>query len=284
MAKQIDSLRTPFTFKLDDKTKLLSVVDAYLTVSLNPTCSRALEVGVYKGGWIFTMKSNLKGIQIDALDPYPNLSEIKNTFLFEVNKLNAADSIKLFKDWETYFKQIQTGIKYQIIHLDGEHYQSAASNDLSKVMTLMSPEGILIIDDIFYHSYPGVTAAAFEFLKDSQFKAFLFTEKKLYLCKQNYYDIYYQRSIDLLSQLEIDFTQDELLVHKNTSYTQSNSIYGSSLVILQTLNDWRIIRLMKKLHIGIPRHLWVKGFLRLFLPPVVLISLKYCKYAVSNRS
>jgi hypothetical protein len=68
-------------------------------------------------------------------------------------------------------------VTYDVIHCDGEHSQSQVYSDLKNSLPLLKNTGLIIIDDIFYHSYPGVTAVAFDFIREYKLSPFLFTQK-----------------------------------------------------------------------------------------------------------
>lgn len=263
-----------FVYDFNDKTKLLPLLDAYIMCQLSQNYSHGLEIGVYKGGWIFTLKKNVSNLKIDAIDPYPGIPQIKQSFLEEARRLGILKDIQLFPTWDEYFKDWSSQKKYQIVHLDGEHSQSEVKKDLSNISALLSNDGVIVIDDIFYHSYPGVTAAAFDFLQDETFRPFLFTDKKLYICRTDYYGIFYKRTIDLLTNIKIGFEEDEQLIYSKRSYPQSNSLNGSSLIITQQMSQKEIIFLTRTLKLKPNLTVVVKEALRSVLSPIILVGIQ----------
>ena len=75
--------------------------------------------------------------------------------------------------------------KCRWIHIDGEHSESAISNDLEVAARLLSANGVISIDDFMLHSYPHLTRAAFRFLdsRASDISLFLYGFGKGYLCR-----------------------------------------------------------------------------------------------------
>jgi len=244
----------------------LPIYDAVYSHLLSPENSAVLEIGTWKGGWAIFMAENDRSRKIVCIDPYPNLAHIKDIFL-EIAQRRAKNQIVLFERVEQALaKKFQS---FDVIHLDGEHSQEAVERDLKSTAPLLNPNGLYIIDDLFYHSFPGVTAATFQFIDKLELSPFLFSEKKLYLCKKSHYEQYYTKARQMLNELELMFEEDQLLTGQTSSYLQRNSINGFSILIPKIYSSPTSEFLR---NIGIKRKRSPKS-IALYLAPPALVDL-----------
>lgn len=257
-----------FIWKWEEINEWLPIQDAALSSYLAPEGSDVLEIGTWKGGWAISMAENDRSKKICCVDPYPNLVNVRDQFLRNVD-LRAKNQIKLFSNLGELRKAEVK--EFQVIHVDGEHTQSAVERDLQQCIPLLAKNGLLIIDDIFYHSFPGVTAAAFSALSDSGLSPFMFTNKKLYVCQNSSYKEFYQRAKEALRNLSIDFEEDQRITHEASSYMQSNSLNGFSLLI--TTDEGRIPRKFLRA-VGVSRKIDFKMIGKAVLPPFLLDTYK----------
>lgn len=258
-----------YKFDFSERTAFLPLLDAYLSCKLSKNFHSALEIGVYKGGWLFNLSDNVPNILTVGIDPYPNLDQIKQNFISECGRRGLNDSISLYSSFDELQSSDQRLLKFDIIHCDGEHTQSQAILDLNNSLLFLDEAGILIIDDIFYHSYPGVTAAAFSFIGQYNLSPFLFTQKKLYVCNSKYYEYYYAKAFSILSALEVNFEVSEPEDPKQ-SYKQSNSIFGYNLIITsEQPHRTEFNRLCRILEIRIPLLIKMKTFSKIWMPPII---------------
>jgi len=266
-----------FKFKFDERTDMLPVLDGYLATEFAKTFSTALEIGVYKGGWLLTLTSNNPKILMIGIDPYPNLEIIKESLMNYLDKFGLKQRVHLYSSFSDLLNSKHNLITYDMIHLDGEHSQTQVTQDLTNLRPLLSQNGILIIDDIFYHSYPGVTAAAFLFIDENNLAPFLLTEKKIYICHRNLYEEYYKSTIAILKSLKINYEESEK-PNSETSYFQSNSIFGFNMIITSEKPTRKeIINMLKAINLKLPFLKNIKEIFRDFSPPVLLVILRYSK-------
>ena len=239
-------------YNFNEQTTMLPLLDAYLAMCFSEKYPTALEVGVYKGGWLFTLLDNNPNIFIVGIDPYPNLEVIKKTFINEISERKLSDRAQLYSSFNDLSNSGHKNLTYGIIHIDGEHSESQVRRDLDSALPLLEKEGLLIIDDIFYHSYPGVTAATFSFILENKLSPFLFTGKKLYVCYSNNYETYYKSTISFLKLSNTSY-EESLKAQFGTSYKQSNAIFGYDLIITSS-NPTRIeiSNLNKTLGVNLP--------------------------------
>jgi precorrin-6B methylase 2 len=257
-----------FNWKWEEINEWLPIQDAALSTYLAPEGSDVLEIGTWKGGWAISMAENDRSRRIYCVDPYPNLVNVREQFLRSVDS-RAKNQIRLFSTLEELRKAELK--EFHVIHLDGEHTQSAVERDLQQCIPLLAKNGLLIIDDVFYHSFPGVTAAAFSALSNSELSPFMFTNKKLYVCHNSSYEEFYKRAKEALANLSIDFEEDQRITHEESSYMQSNSLNGFSLLI--TTDEGRVPRKFLRA-IGVSRKIDFKVIGKAVLPPVLLDSYK----------
>lgn len=259
----------PYKFDFSDRTALLPLLDAYLSCKLSKNFHSALEIGVYKGGWLLNLIDNVPDILTVGIDPYPNLDQVKQNFISECVSRGLNDSINLYSSFDELRSSDHRLLKFDIIHCDGEHSQSQASFDLNNSLIFLDEAGILIIDDIFYHSYPGVTAAAFSFIGQHRLSPFLFTQKKLYVCNPKYYEYYYAKAFSILSALQVNFEVSETEDPKQ-SYRQSNSLFGYNLIITsEQPHRTEFNRLCRNLEIRIPVFIMLKNYAKAWMPPKI---------------
>jgi hypothetical protein len=256
---------------------MLPVLDGYLATQFSKNFTSALEIGVYKGGWLFTLIDNNLNIVAIGIDPYPNLEIIRKSFTNERDRFGLEKNIYLYSSFNELSDSKHNLVTYDIIHLDGEHSQSQVNQDLKNLLPLLKDNGLLIIDDIFYHSYPGVTAATFSFIKDNNLSPFLFTEKKIYICNPSYYTKYYEKTISILNSLKINYEENEKLNSK-PSYAQSNSIFGFNLIITpEKLKSKEIVNMLEVMNLTLPLSMKIKNTFRNFLPPKFLELVQFSK-------
>ena len=266
-----------FKFKFDERTAMLPVLDGYLATEFARTFTAALEIGVYKGGWLTTLASNNSSILSIGIDPYPNLEVIKKSLIEYRNKNGLKDRLFIYSSINELLNSTHNQITYDMIHLDGEHSQSGVSRDLQALHPLLNNNGVLIIDDIFYHSYPGVTAAAFSFIEKNSLTPFLLTEKKLYICNHRYYKEYYTKAISAINVLRIKYEESQNLSSK-VPYIQSNSIFGSNLIITsEKLSRRENASVLKVINHRLPLATSIKNTFRIFTPPILLELFQFFK-------
>ena len=260
-----------FIWRWEEINEWLPIQDAVIANGLSPNCARILEVGTWKGGWAVSMAENDRTRKIFCVDPYPNLKHVRDRFLQVVSD-RAPGQIVLFPYLDSALSEQRSAL--DVIHIDGEHSQDAVYSDLTRSIPCLAPGGLLIIDDVFYHSFPGVTAAAFRSIEQFELSPFLFTEKKLYVCHKAYYEDYYAKAKMLLNLLVLEYEEDQFLTGESSSYLQRNAINGYSLLILTnnkvlSKDFYRAIKVRKRFDL--------KEIARSVLPPILLRSLKLLK-------
>jgi len=257
-----------FVWAWEEINEWLPIYDAVYSHLLAPENSSVLEIGTWKGGWAISMAENDRSRRIVCVDPYPNLGSVREAFL-NTAKIRANKQVTLLNSLTEVSKK-DLG-NFDVIHLDGEHSQQAVETDFKITAPLLSSKGLYIIDDIFYHSFPGVTAAAFQYIDQFDLAPFLFSEKKLYLCRKSRYHDYYNSAKSMLVSIGLKFEEDQLLTGNSSSYLQRNSINGFSLLIPE-MHSNPPSKFLKIL--GIKRKSSFKSVVFFWAPPVLIFCLK----------
>lgn len=149
---------------------------------------RVLEVGVYRGAWIFSLAKNARQIaQLVGIDPYPGEHEdLRHQLPQRAADLGLSDRFIHFDSWEDMARtetDKDDSRQFDLIHVDGDHSFDGAALDLSHVESWLCTGGVVVVDDFYNHYYPGVAAATHSFIANSQFVMFLLTKNKVYLCR-----------------------------------------------------------------------------------------------------
>jgi len=151
-----------------------------------------LEVGVLTGSWSLNLLRNFSKVVGFGVDPYPNLSSIKDQFLLDVLNYD----YKLYPDLALLPDLCR---RISMIHIDGLHTQEAVLHDLEYSLPMLSDDGILIIDDYLHPYFPGVAAALYDSIPKFKLAPFLNTGAKSYLCRSHHYLKYFHLTEKIFS-------------------------------------------------------------------------------------
>ena len=239
----------------------LDPYDAFFSMNLLVDSGGGIcEVGVYKGGYLITMLRNNPRLNAVAIDPYPGLNSIKETFLNNLLSYKLEDNIKHFADYNSLKEN-----SFDLIHIDGEHSESAVIKDLHFARDNLANKGLIVIDDIWHPLFPGVVSATMKFVHESDFVPFLSTRQKIFICRDNQYEYHYSQASELLQKFNIPHSSGWIKGDPNhqgvlAAYDQSNAIKGfpqlivesksrhAQLIVLKITSDTnRVPRILKQL-------------------------------------
>lgn len=265
-----------FSWIWDDSTEFLQPRDAYIcsrfiSESAKP---RLLEIGVWKGGWIFCMLRNHPSAQAVGVDPYP-VKEVRAKFLMAVKVRSLEKRVRLYNSCEELDSNRDEEI-FDFIHIDGEHTETAVEKDLEFAMKHLTPMGVIAVDDIFHGDFPGIAYATFNFILKNPVSPFLITPGKIYICLQENYQLFSMLAKKLLDEADIEYKTEFLDEYAPVGYSQTNSIKGFKQIIVPE-GQREAIKYARKLKIkNAPRSLKnrAKRLFRLFLPQIIIIVLK----------
>jgi SAM-dependent methyltransferase len=194
-----------------------------------------LEVGVWKGGWAFTLLQNSNNISIIGLDPYPNLIDIQKRVQKEELKFT---NFKLVSNWTQLPHK-----NFDLIHLDAEHTENAVAQDLASCMRNLKPGGILIVDDIRHPYFPGVAFSIYNFINEFKLSMLILSEFKAYLCREE--DFHKIRSSFLESIIESKLLFEKHINELNPekiAYAENPTVRGYPVLLcVHESNRWRAL-------------------------------------------
>ena len=194
--------------------------------------SNFLEIGVWRGAWSFSMLENCSSTVGMGIDPYPGFEHIKSAVTSDIVEHGFSSRFKILNSFADLEDSSQDDVKFSLIHIDGEHSQAAANSDLRSASRRLAPGGVIVVDDFRHLSFPGVTAAVFNFLNSSEFCAFCLTPNKIYICEKTNYNLNFNRVLNFSKKLGIEF---ETLFKSTGTYDQENSINGFQQIILKSI-------------------------------------------------
>lgn len=150
----------------DKAYKIYSLIE-----QLRPT--KTLEAGIYQGKSLAAFVAGHRefGGEVTGIDPYTSYIEngVKRDKAYNGEPWTSI-YYKVVKRFESYPCQVLrmtiqelaqvTKDKFGIIHIDGNHAEHAAYEDIKTALTLLEPNGFLIVDDT---DWPSVQAALRKF-------------------------------------------------------------------------------------------------------------------------
>jgi predicted O-methyltransferase YrrM len=255
-------------WKRDENVMFLDPLDAFLSMRLikNPE-GNLCEIGVYKGGFIMALLENLPNLNAIAIDPYPNSEEIRNVFVKNLGERNLANRVQLFDDYENLAQR-----EFDLIHIDGEHTESAVRKDLKFALANLSSNGIVVIDDIRHPLFPGIISATLKVVHQDLLAPFLITRDKMFLCNPSKYISQFHQAKELLDQLKIPYsagvTEGTILHGESAIISLSNSINGYDQLVVENLTKFEQLILL-----GLEnpvRSNKLKSILKSLTPPIII--------------
>jgi hypothetical protein len=231
-------------YSLDNLRKWLDPIDAFLAIELlkNET-SEICEIGVYEGGFIITLLQNLPGLKVLAIDPYPGLNHIKQAFQQNLFELDFHENVQLVPDWSSISGRI-----FALVHIDGEHSESAVLKDLNFAIDNLAPTGIIVVDDIWHPLFPGIASATMKTIHQSDVVPFLTTRNKMYICRESSYHIHFANTLALLQQRGIPHSSGlkygDRIGEAISSYNQDNSIKGYPQLVVLAKTKWEQLSML----------------------------------------
>lgn len=262
-----------FHWNKSQATEFLSVVDAYIAYGLYKEINREnpqiCEIGVWRGGWINSLCINQVDDRIVGIDPYPGLEEIKGEF--EENVLSKFGNVELYPSLNQLLAE-SPEVTFDMVHIDGEHSEVALLNDLDSSSKILDKDGILIIDDIWHESFPGVASATFKFIHNSDFTPFLITGAKIYLCKESEHERFYESTKQILRKGNLVYQTGFEKGTYGEDYQQDNSIKGYQQIVTNG-NRKNLENLLTLSHPALTKRIkifkLVEKLILLFVPPII---------------
>ena len=131
--------------------------------------------------------------------------------------------------------------KVRWMHIDGEHSARAVSSDMAFANQVLSPDGVLVIDDFFSWLYPQVTEAVLRYVRSfpDDFALFLCGYNKAYLARPHAVHRYLEFCAQTLPEALVERGQPST-VSKTTFPAEMNTFGVGPLFEGRTLRgpDW----------------------------------------------
>jgi len=147
------------------------------------------EVGVYHGkslGLIATFRAKDEHVYgFDLFQPPASLERTSDTIIKATGSTEGVSLLAMNSQLvqsDELERLVPRPLRF--LHIDAGHEYEEALSDLRKFSARMSDTGVLAIDDFYIREFPGVCAAAHEFIRESDFVPFFGSNVKLYLCRR----------------------------------------------------------------------------------------------------
>ena len=183
----------------------------------------AVEIGVLHGAWSLNILRNVKMSSVLAVDPYPNLSNLKDKML---DRLKPFD-FTLFSDCN----DVISDEKASLIHIDGLHTETAVYTDLHWAADNLAEDGVIIVDDCLQPIFPGVAAGWLKFVFETNFVPFLCTGSKIYLTNKDKYEFWHSAMIEALSSQKTIHWCNYLGEDEDVPYISYPTVNGYKVIL-----------------------------------------------------
>jgi hypothetical protein len=265
-------------WKRDDATVWLNPIDAAIIAKLPSAIDfqtrTFVEVGVYRAGLVRTFLQNNPMWDCLGIDPYPELETERVRAKEIIKACNLQDRFELCDSWKQLFGRTNE-TNASIIHIDGEHSETAACFDLDMTLKVTNAKSIIIVDDFMARIFPGVTSAVFNFLSKVDYAVLLISPAKIYLCKSELHTEYQNKLRELLRSLDLIYLTGFPKGKYGLMYEQPSSINGKNILIVENQELTEIFR--KTLGINSAEYSLRKLILRILrwlLPPFLYALLR----------
>jgi hypothetical protein len=185
-------------------------------------------VGVYKGAFVQTVLMNNASSHVTGIDPYPGGNEVRQEMLRGLSGRDLTDRFALLEEW----RASPETARFDVMHIDGEHSEVALRHDFEEASKRIADDGMIIVDDVRHGWFPGVTAATFRFLEQSEFCLLADSGQKFYLVREPFLEkarasfiATYQKHLAIYHSLS-DF-------NLNARYVQLPDVGGNPVLLVR---------------------------------------------------
>jgi predicted O-methyltransferase YrrM len=142
------------------------------------------EIGVLLGGWSIQTLLRLP-CHLVGVDPYnwDQGEQVRETMLSSIREYGLSDRFTLLESLESAEGKKIDPFGFDFVHIDGEHTEKGALQDLRIASTHLKQDGVLIVDDWCHPMFPGVQSAVHMFMAESDFRIFAVSQRKAYLSR-----------------------------------------------------------------------------------------------------
>ncbi len=224
-----------FFFPVDGSTEWLQRADALIAVKLLQRASemnrpRVLEIGVWKGGWTSVVLGNVAGATVVGIDPYPEGARpVRALMLKRLELLGLEERFSLHE----HLDGLNQSSRFDLIHIDGNHSEASAWEDLRRAHALLDEDGVIVVDDISHKWLPGVASATFRYCGESDLRMFMLTKAKGYLARRETAAHLYRAFWDdrgSIADLRIFQSFQEMVGHP---YLESSEVLGQPVLLVK---------------------------------------------------
>ena len=203
-----------------------------------------LEIGVWKGKSAALMALHAKAGTKLILADYQLKHEPIDRALASAGLAPAVEVVKIGGDSRALhvhpiLPECFQGVRW--MHIDGEHSARAVSSDMAFANQVLSPDGVLVIDDFFSWLYPQVTEAVLRYVRSfpDDFALFLCGYNKAYLARPHAVHRYLEFCAQTLPEALVERGQPST-VSKTTFPAEMNTFGVGPLFEGRTLRgpDW----------------------------------------------
>ncbi len=202
------------TWAFDDSTEHLSPIDMYVAQQLlaDPSQNSTLiaEVGVWKGAWVMSLLQSRPDATAIGVDPYPGAPAVGRRVAAEAAAMGLAERFQLLDTTAAVCEQHCDGgthIEFRLIHIDGEHTESAVTSDLAFAARHLTGDGVIVVDDYRFPWFPGIASAMYGFVHDRRWAIFLATDNKAYLCRSDHHERWLNVVTDVLAGADVPWSR-----------------------------------------------------------------------------
>lgn len=218
----------------------------YVRNSAETAQTSILEVGVWKGAWSSVMLKNVEEVRGFGIDPFPGRPDFEQNLLTRLESIGVRRRFELFHTWEQFNHRYTVADELSMIHIDGEHSETAVASDLRFASKCLADRGVIVIDDYRHFWFPGIASAMHGFLNESEFKIFAVTENKAYLVKEKFHaEMKEQLHPIIENALGISVWTSFLEWDSNLAYPQLSDIGGYSVLLVAPAPANRLKRLFR---------------------------------------
>lgn len=172
--------------------------------------SGMFEIGVYKGKYLSLLyKQSQITETVLGVDPFEWIATEEDVVNSIKTSCNNSDRLKLLKASSFSLTSEEViaacGQRPRFISIDGEHSSSALINDLTLSGRSMSNNGIISIDDVSNSMHPSVFEGVCRYFiacNYEQLVPFALVNNKLFVCKKEYFHLYYNNILSIISKIE----------------------------------------------------------------------------------
>ncbi len=170
------------------------------------------EIGTFEGRFFIAMAHALKAgetaLGIDLFD-WPNPEVIDR---FHANCLKHGIGEDRRVTWKTDSRTMRAedflarlgGRKVRLFHIDGEHSRHALTRDLALATSVLSPDGLIVLDDMLHPGYPTLMVAVQKYLEANPEMCVLcvidretiVAATKFVLCRRDWFKRYEEALLD----------------------------------------------------------------------------------------